>query len=186
MTATDLAVVLFETATLRSGYQLPDTKEYGDRIERMLRLSMNIDLNAQVNHQICKSILLTSFDTTLSLKFNFSSIQSRYLVICQHCLKLLVTFKLIHLTVIVLEHLLICQFSIVLHCTLKKTELLYPLQVEEYEEIADDEQEEGKDDEAKEEDAEESEETDETEEQTEVGFVHISLNLWVHDLDESL
>lgn len=50
MTATDLAVVLFETATLRSGYQLPDTKEYGDRIERMLRLSMNIDLNAQVNH----------------------------------------------------------------------------------------------------------------------------------------
>lgn len=86
MTATDLAVVLFETATLRSGYQLPDTKEYGDRIERMLRLSMNIDLNAQV---------------------------------------------------------------------------------EEYEEIADDEQEEGKDDEAKEEDAEESEETDETEEQTE-------------------
>ncbi|XP_067906407.1 endoplasmin [Heterodontus francisci] len=47
-TAADLAVVLFETATLRSGYQLPDTKAYGDRIERMLRLSMNIDLSAQV------------------------------------------------------------------------------------------------------------------------------------------
>ncbi|XP_067855435.1 endoplasmin [Heptranchias perlo] len=47
-TAADLAVVLLETATLRSGYQLPDTKAYGDRIERMLRLSMNIDLNAQV------------------------------------------------------------------------------------------------------------------------------------------
>ncbi|XP_072407955.1 endoplasmin [Chiloscyllium punctatum] len=47
-TATDLAVVLLETATLRSGYQLPDTKAYGDRIERMLRLSMNIDLNEQV------------------------------------------------------------------------------------------------------------------------------------------
>ncbi|XP_048404558.1 endoplasmin [Stegostoma tigrinum] len=47
-TATDLAMVLFETATLRSGYQLPDTKSYGDRIERMLRLSMNIDLNEQV------------------------------------------------------------------------------------------------------------------------------------------
>uniref|UniRef100_A0A4W3HUA7 Endoplasmin n=1 Tax=Callorhinchus milii TaxID=7868 RepID=A0A4W3HUA7_CALMI len=41
-TATDLAVVLFETATLRSGYLLPDTKLYGDRIERILRLSMNI------------------------------------------------------------------------------------------------------------------------------------------------
>uniref|UniRef100_UPI00398E50C9 endoplasmin n=1 Tax=Pristiophorus japonicus TaxID=55135 RepID=UPI00398E50C9 len=47
-TAIDLAVVLLETATLRSGYQLPDTKAFGDRIERMLRLSMNIDLNAQV------------------------------------------------------------------------------------------------------------------------------------------
>ncbi|XP_041746795.2 endoplasmin-like [Coregonus clupeaformis] len=47
-TASDLAMVLFETATLRSGYQLQDTKAYGDRIERMLRLSMNIDLNEQV------------------------------------------------------------------------------------------------------------------------------------------
>ncbi|NXT80547.1 ENPL protein, partial [Zapornia atra] len=47
-TVSDLAVVLFETATLRSGYMLPDTKEYGDRIERMLRLSLNIDLDAKV------------------------------------------------------------------------------------------------------------------------------------------
>lgn len=28
---------------------LPDTKEYGDRIERMLRLSLNIDLDAKVS-----------------------------------------------------------------------------------------------------------------------------------------
>lgn len=42
-------MVLFETATLRSGYMLPDTKEYGDRIERMLRLSLNIDLDAKVS-----------------------------------------------------------------------------------------------------------------------------------------
>lgn len=47
-TVMDLAVVLFETATLRSGYLLPDTKAYGDRIERMLRLSLNIDPEAQV------------------------------------------------------------------------------------------------------------------------------------------
>ncbi|XP_041852182.1 endoplasmin [Melanotaenia boesemani] len=47
-TASDLAVVLFETATLRSGYQLADTKAYGDRIERMLRLSMNVPLDEQV------------------------------------------------------------------------------------------------------------------------------------------
>ncbi|XP_052410222.1 endoplasmin [Carassius gibelio] len=50
-TAADLAVVLFETATLRSGYQLADTKAYGDRIERMLRLSMNIDLDEQVEDE---------------------------------------------------------------------------------------------------------------------------------------
>lgn len=50
-TASDLAVVLFETATLRSGYQLVDTKAYGDRIERMLRLSMNVDLEEQVEEE---------------------------------------------------------------------------------------------------------------------------------------
>lgn len=50
-TVADLAVVLFETATLRSGYHLPDTKSYGDRIERMLRLSLKIDLDAQVEEE---------------------------------------------------------------------------------------------------------------------------------------
>uniref|UniRef100_A0A672Z9J2 Endoplasmin n=1 Tax=Sphaeramia orbicularis TaxID=375764 RepID=A0A672Z9J2_9TELE len=40
-------VILFETATLRSGYQLADTKAYGDRIERMLRLSMDVPLDEQ-------------------------------------------------------------------------------------------------------------------------------------------
>lgn len=45
----DLAVVLLETATLRSGYLLPDTKEYGERIERMLRLSLNIDPEEKVS-----------------------------------------------------------------------------------------------------------------------------------------
>ncbi|XP_006004184.1 endoplasmin isoform X2 [Latimeria chalumnae] len=50
-TAADLAVVLFETATLRSGYLLQDTKAYGDRIERMLRLSMNIDPNEKVEEE---------------------------------------------------------------------------------------------------------------------------------------
>ncbi|MCP6711167.1 hypothetical protein NL489_27865, partial [Klebsiella pneumoniae] len=36
---------------LRSGYLLPDTKAYGDRIERMLRLSLNIDPEAQVEEE---------------------------------------------------------------------------------------------------------------------------------------
>nr|XP_056703677.1 endoplasmin [Euleptes europaea] len=50
-TVADLAVVLLETATLRSGYLLPDTKEYGDRIERMLRLSLNIDPEEKVEDE---------------------------------------------------------------------------------------------------------------------------------------
>ncbi|XP_071351307.1 endoplasmin [Trachinotus anak] len=50
-TAADLAVVLFETATLRSGYQLADTKAYGERIERMLRLSMNVPLDEQIEEE---------------------------------------------------------------------------------------------------------------------------------------
>ncbi|CAM9105118.1 unnamed protein product, partial [Lampetra planeri] len=50
-TASDLATILFETATLRSGYQLADTKAYGDRIERMLRLSMNVPLDEQVEEE---------------------------------------------------------------------------------------------------------------------------------------
>uniref|UniRef100_A0A2K6RH38 Histidine kinase/HSP90-like ATPase domain-containing protein n=1 Tax=Rhinopithecus roxellana TaxID=61622 RepID=A0A2K6RH38_RHIRO len=43
-----LAVVLFETAMLQSGYLLPDTKAYGHRIERMPRLSLNIDPDAKM------------------------------------------------------------------------------------------------------------------------------------------
>lgn len=50
-TATDMAVLLFETATLRSGYQLGDTKEFAGRIERMLRLSMNVDQDEQASLQ---------------------------------------------------------------------------------------------------------------------------------------
>ncbi|GLD58899.1 endoplasmin [Lates japonicus] len=50
-TAADLAMVLFETATLRSGYQLADTKAYGDRIERMLRISMNVPEDEQIEEE---------------------------------------------------------------------------------------------------------------------------------------
>jgi heat shock protein 90kDa beta len=48
-TTKDLAVVLFETATLRSGFSLPETADFAGRIERMLRLSMNIPLDEKVN-----------------------------------------------------------------------------------------------------------------------------------------
>ncbi|KAF7240663.1 Endoplasmin [Varanus komodoensis] len=50
-TVADLAVVLLETATLRSGYILADTKEYEKRIERMLRLSLNIDPEEKVEEE---------------------------------------------------------------------------------------------------------------------------------------
>uniref|UniRef100_UPI003AAA8677 endoplasmin-like n=1 Tax=Centroberyx gerrardi TaxID=166262 RepID=UPI003AAA8677 len=50
-TLSDLVMVLYETATLRSGYQLADTKAYADRIERMLRLSMDIDLSEQIEEE---------------------------------------------------------------------------------------------------------------------------------------
>lgn len=50
-TAKDLAVVMFETATLRSGYTVPDTAEFAGRIERMLRHAMNVDLNEKVEDE---------------------------------------------------------------------------------------------------------------------------------------
>ena len=48
-TAKDLAVVMLETATLRSGYILPDSAGFADRIDRMLRLSMDISLDEAVS-----------------------------------------------------------------------------------------------------------------------------------------
>lgn len=50
-TTKDLAVVLYETATLRSGYALPDTAEFAGRIERMLRLSLNVELDDKVEDE---------------------------------------------------------------------------------------------------------------------------------------
>merc|ERR1712141_530829 len=47
-TAKDLVRVMFETATLRSGYNIKDSADFASRIERMLRLSMGVDLDAKV------------------------------------------------------------------------------------------------------------------------------------------
>ncbi|XP_014668741.1 PREDICTED: endoplasmin-like [Priapulus caudatus] len=41
-TTQDLAMLLFDTATMRSGFTLPDSYGFATRIEKMLRLSMNI------------------------------------------------------------------------------------------------------------------------------------------------
>ena len=48
-TAIDLARVMFETATLRSGFVVKDSADFAGRIERMLRLSMGVDLDAKVD-----------------------------------------------------------------------------------------------------------------------------------------
>lgn len=44
-------MVLFETATLRSGFSLPDTTDFAGRIERMLRLSMDVPLDEKIDDE---------------------------------------------------------------------------------------------------------------------------------------
>lgn len=39
---------MFETATLRSGYVVPDSAAFAERIEKMLRHALDIDLNEKV------------------------------------------------------------------------------------------------------------------------------------------
>ncbi|XP_072181693.1 endoplasmin-like [Diadema setosum] len=50
-TAKDLAVVMYETAVLRSGFVLPDSAAFAGRIERMLKMSMNLDPNEKVEEE---------------------------------------------------------------------------------------------------------------------------------------
>ena len=47
-TTIDLARVMYESAVLRSGFALKDSSDFATRIERMLRLSLNIDADAEV------------------------------------------------------------------------------------------------------------------------------------------
>ena len=47
--ATELAMVLFETATLRSGYGLKDTAAFAARVEKMMRRSLGVSLDEQVS-----------------------------------------------------------------------------------------------------------------------------------------
>ncbi|BFZ10659.1 hypothetical protein BsWGS_13698 [Bradybaena similaris] len=49
--AKDLATVLLDTATLRSGFQVQDTHDFAQRIERMLRKSVNVPLSEQVEEE---------------------------------------------------------------------------------------------------------------------------------------
>jgi len=49
--ATELAMVLFETATLRSGYGLRDTAAFSSRVEKMMRRSLGVSLDEQVEEE---------------------------------------------------------------------------------------------------------------------------------------
>ena len=61
-TTMDLAKVLYETAMLRSGYTLQDSGDFAGRIERMLRLSLGVDVEAPV--RVCVSVLLCCLHDT--------------------------------------------------------------------------------------------------------------------------
>lgn len=48
-TAKDMATLMFETATLRSGYQLGDTASFAQRVESLLRKTLGVDEKASVS-----------------------------------------------------------------------------------------------------------------------------------------
>jgi heat shock protein beta len=49
-TAMDSARLLFETAALRSGYGVKDSSDFAGRIERMMRMSLGVDLSAKTDY----------------------------------------------------------------------------------------------------------------------------------------
>ena len=50
-TAKDMAVMMFNTATLRSGYFLKDTTAFAIHIENMMRETLGIDKDEQVEEE---------------------------------------------------------------------------------------------------------------------------------------
>merc|ERR1711902_251606 len=47
-TASDMAVMMYNTATLRSGYSLKDTVNFAQQIEAMMRQTLGVDADEQV------------------------------------------------------------------------------------------------------------------------------------------
>merc|ERR1712142_161903 len=50
-TAKDLAMVMFETATMRSGFAVGDTAGFAGRVEKMLRMSLDIPLDEKIEEE---------------------------------------------------------------------------------------------------------------------------------------
>jgi len=63
-TALDLANVMFESATLRSGYDLKDSAGFADRIESMLRRAMGVSLDEKVEDEPVDDENDVKLDTT--------------------------------------------------------------------------------------------------------------------------
>jgi heat shock protein beta len=49
--AKDMALMMFNTATLRSGYMLKDTVAFANHIESMMRQTLNIDKDEEVEEE---------------------------------------------------------------------------------------------------------------------------------------
>lgn len=47
-TAKDMAIMMFRTATLRSGFMLQETADFADSVERMMRKTLNVDVDEKV------------------------------------------------------------------------------------------------------------------------------------------
>jgi len=47
----ELSMVLFETAMLRSGYSIKDNKKFADRIDRILRKNLGVELSKKVEYE---------------------------------------------------------------------------------------------------------------------------------------
>merc|ERR1719259_1456267 len=49
--AKDMALMMYNTATLRSGYMLKDTNAFALNIEKMMRETLGVDLDEQVEEE---------------------------------------------------------------------------------------------------------------------------------------
>ncbi|KAG4073141.1 hypothetical protein HA402_002530 [Bradysia odoriphaga] len=50
-TAKDMALMMFRTATLRSGYMLQETSDFADSIEKMMRQTLGVSLDEQIEEE---------------------------------------------------------------------------------------------------------------------------------------
>lgn len=56
--AKEMALMMFRTATLRSGYMLKDTSEFAETVEKMMRQSLGVPVDEEVNCLIQIGLLM--------------------------------------------------------------------------------------------------------------------------------